>query len=390
MSTEAMNGSDIVIVGGGIYGASLAYALAKAGKQVMLLEANEIASGASGGPGERGVRANRRDIRELPIAALALDRWKTFQSTFEGGVGYRRIGGLQAFDVPYGHREHEVYGRMQAMTDIQNEMGVPTEILSREATLDKEPEMFSGVKWSMYCRNDGVGDHTFATQQFAKEARKAGAVIRTGAKVSEILHRGGEANGVKLDSGETITVGSKLIILANAGVKQLMKPIFTPQEPAPVWNIMPQMMYVSNPEGRKIHHLLSHAHRRLAVKQIPDGTIMLSGGVSVSHVGDNKMVGSLSATAVNLTDSIATLPFLEASSFIKVDASRTDTVALDGIPIIEQSVALSNTIYGYAWSGHGFAISLGFTHYFTEWVLSGKKPEALAPFAPSRFLKPAM
>ena len=387
MSTEAMSGSDILIIGGGIYGTSLAYELATVGKQVMLLEAGEIASGASGGPGERGVRANRRDIRELPIAALALDRWQAFQRTFEGGVGYRRIGGLQAFDLPYGQREHEVFGRLQAMTDIQNEMGVPTEILSREATLDKEPEMFSGVKWSMYCRNDGVGDHTFATQQFAAEAKKAGAVIRTGAKVADILHRGGAATGVKLTSGETISVGSKLIVLANAGVKHLMTPLFTPRELSPVWNIMPQMMYVSNPEGRKINHLLSHAHRRLAVKQIPDGTIMLSGGVSVSHVGGNNMVGSLSSTAINLTDSIATLPFLESASFIKVDASRTDTVALDGIPIIEQSITLPNTIYGYAWSGHGFAISLGFTHYFKEWIMTGTKPDALAPFAPSRFLK---
>ena len=28
---------------------------------------------------------------------------------------------------------------------------------------------------AMYCPNDGVGDHTFATRQFAKEAAKAGA-----------------------------------------------------------------------------------------------------------------------------------------------------------------------------------------------------------------------
>ena len=69
--SEQTNTSEVVIIGGGIYGASLAYQLALAGKTVTLLEAGEIACGASGGPGERGVRANGRDLRELPICALS-------------------------------------------------------------------------------------------------------------------------------------------------------------------------------------------------------------------------------------------------------------------------------------------------------------------------------
>src|SRR6478736_2454219 len=105
--SDHSNASEIVIVGGGIYGTSLAYQLASAGKTVTLLEAGEIAGGASGGPGERGVRANGRDLRELPICAVALKLWGDYQESFEGGVGFRRLGGVQVYDVSYGHREHE-------------------------------------------------------------------------------------------------------------------------------------------------------------------------------------------------------------------------------------------------------------------------------------------
>ena len=70
MTTQA-TASEIVIVGGGIYGASLAYELTQAGKTVTLLEADDIAAGASGGSGERGVRANGRDLRELPMATVS-------------------------------------------------------------------------------------------------------------------------------------------------------------------------------------------------------------------------------------------------------------------------------------------------------------------------------
>ncbi len=387
--TAKSNSADVVIVGGGIYGSSLAYELAKAGKNVTLLEANEIASGASGGPGERGVRANGRDIRELPIVALAQERWQHYQQKIEGGVGYRRLGGLWVVDKPYGQHTHEVMGLVESRCLIQSAMGAPTEFLDRDATHEKEPELSRNILGAIWSPNDGVGDHTFATQQFAKEAAKLGATVRTGAKVVEILHKGGEATGVKLADGEVVPVTGQLALMANAGMIDLLSPVLSDDERMPIWNIMPQMMYVTNPEGRKINHLLGHMHRRLAIKQLPDGTIMLSGGVSITYDKEGRLEGSLSATALNLNDAIATMPFIDRSSFVKVDASRTEATAIDLIPIIDRPDALANTIYGYAWSGHGFAISLGFTKYFTDWLLTGEKPEALEPFSARRYRDPA-
>jgi len=68
---------DFVIVGGGVYGAGVAWELARRGADVLLLEAQQIACGASGGLGKRGVRANGRDLRELPLMRLAYDLWPT-------------------------------------------------------------------------------------------------------------------------------------------------------------------------------------------------------------------------------------------------------------------------------------------------------------------------
>ena len=84
-----------------------------------------------------------------------------------------------------------------------------------------------------------------------------------------------------------------------------------------------------------------------------------------------------------------TLPFIDNSTLLKADASRVESVAVDTIPLVGQAEALPNTLYGYAWSGHGFAISLGFTKLFTDWIVSGRKPEALEPFSPARFHEPA-
>ncbi len=386
---SANSPSEVVIVGGGIYGTSLAYQLAKAGKTVTLLEAGEIACGASGGPGERGVRSNGRDFRELPICSLSLSLWKHYQETFEGGVGYRRLGGIKVYDVSYGHREHEVKGRMEAMAASQTSLGCPSQVWSRDEVLAREPELAGSIFGAVYCPHDGVGDHTFATRQFAKEAAKAGVTIRTGAKVAEILHAKGVASGVRLESGEVVAVGDRLVILANAGAEALLKPVLKAHETSPVWNLMPQMIYVTNPLNKTVNYLLSHAHRSLAVKQIPDGTLMLSGGAHVAYTPEGLWKGSLSAITQNVTDAIMTFPFIDNSSFVKADASRVEAVSADLIPLIGQPEALSNTLYGYGWSGHGFAISLGFTKLFTDWIVSGSKPDALKPFSPTRFHEPA-
>jgi glycine/D-amino acid oxidase-like deaminating enzyme len=53
-----------LVIGGGVFGTGIALEIAKSGRGVRLLEKQNIASGASGGPGRRGVRANGRDVRE--------------------------------------------------------------------------------------------------------------------------------------------------------------------------------------------------------------------------------------------------------------------------------------------------------------------------------------
>lgn len=65
-----------------------------------------------------------------------------------------------------------------------------------------------------------------------------------------------------------------------------------------------------------------------------------------------------------------------------------ETVCVDGIPVVDKPQALENTLYGYGWSGHGFAISLGITKFMSDWLIQGERPAALAPFTSARFTQP--
>jgi sarcosine oxidase, subunit beta len=77
-------GADDVIVGTGVHGAAVAWELARRGRDVLVLDAHGVASGGSGGPGERGVRANGRDARELPLAQRATELWPALADATAG------------------------------------------------------------------------------------------------------------------------------------------------------------------------------------------------------------------------------------------------------------------------------------------------------------------
>jgi glycine/D-amino acid oxidase-like deaminating enzyme len=62
-----------------------------------------------------------------------------------------------------------------------------------------------------------------------------------------------------------------------------------------------------------------------------------------------------------------------------------ESCAIDGIPIIGKIEAAENLIFGFAWSGHGFAIAPGVVAYLADWIMGGEEPAELAPFSPRRF-----
>ena len=158
--------SDYVIVGGGIYGCAVAWELAQAGEEALLLEAKTIASGASGGLGERGVRANGRDLRELPLMRLAYDIWPDLHEHIGRYTGYRRLGHLQLIE-----REVDLAGA-PAQVWTQNQQGFESRLLDAGQLRELEPQISENVIGAIYCPKDGVADHSATTRAVANAAGK--------------------------------------------------------------------------------------------------------------------------------------------------------------------------------------------------------------------------
>jgi sarcosine oxidase subunit beta len=89
---------DYVVVGAGVVGSAVAWELARAGREVVVLESNTVAGGASGGIGKRGIRTNGRDRRELPLMRRAHELWPALADAIDAPTGFERAGHLQLLD----------------------------------------------------------------------------------------------------------------------------------------------------------------------------------------------------------------------------------------------------------------------------------------------------
>ncbi len=370
--------AECVVVGGGIYGMATAWSLARRGADVLVLEAHEIAAGASGGLGKRGVRANGRDLRELPLMRLAYDLWPTLDVELGAATGFECTGHLQVYE-----RHHDI-GAAAVRARVQTAMGIPTVHLEGERVREVEPGLAVKVLGALHAPRDGVADHEATTRAYAAAAARAGARIRTGADVVGLVRGGERVQGVVLGDGSTVEVGRALLLLNNAGMLDLVARDLGCQ--LPVWNIFPQVVRSTPAPVAPFASYVGHLHRPVALKMIPGGSVMLSGGWRGRWNPETRRGETIPASVTgNWAEAVALFPAMADLAIAEAMADRAETTCLDLVPVIDRVPRASNVFLACGWSGHGWALAPALAPLVAEWVLSGITPDLLRPFSLSRF-----
>ncbi len=369
---------DCVIVGGGVYGVATAWELASRGMSVRVFEARTVAGAASGGPGRRGVRANMRDPRELPLMVEGYRRWPALEAELGFPVPFQQTGNLTLIE-----RDQDLESAA-ARVRLQNGLGIETRLLDRAALLEAEPGIGNAVQAALHCPHDGVAAHQATTMSFAAAAKRAGVAIDEHTAVERFETDGCRVTAVFTGDGERVTVDRACLLLANAGVAGLLKSGFGLE--LPIWNTALQVLLVQPRGQAEVRHLIGHASRTLAVKAEPDGRIMVSGGYRARWHADAHR-GEILAEAVrdNLAQAAAVFPELAGAHVVTADANHQEAMCVDGIPVIDRLDDASNLYYASGWCGHGWAIAPVVSRLLADWVVSGDRPGLLRPFSAARF-----
>jgi sarcosine oxidase, subunit beta len=172
--------ADVVIIGAGIVGLTIAYELARAGMQRIVVFEAGTPGQQSTGRSTGGIRRQFGSELEIQLTEAALDFYKPmfadpgFDGRFERD-GYLFLAGVEQRD------------QLLSAWHVQRSAGVPTEWLDRDAVLERypfiDPSNLSGATW---CAEDGFVDPWSIVQWLLQKCRSLGVVIRSQQPVREI------------------------------------------------------------------------------------------------------------------------------------------------------------------------------------------------------------
>ena len=197
-----LNHAEIVVVGGGVHGASAAYFLARAGKHVVLVEKRSVGAGSSGASGGI-IRCHYSNQVMVRLAHRAALMWPSLEEDLGRPVDYVQNGMIVA--VP-----PEDAKRLQDNVRMQRRLGVETAIVAVEEIRSRIPGFRTeGLALAAYEAEAGYADPYAAAAAFTHKARELGAEVLTRTTVTGIEMDGMRVRGVVTDRGR---IGAPLVV----------------------------------------------------------------------------------------------------------------------------------------------------------------------------------
>ncbi len=183
---------DVVVIGGGCVGASVAHHLAETGcTDVVLLEAGTLGCGSTS-KAAGGIRMQHADPLNTRLARRSLDEFTNFAQLTGSEIDFKQVGYLFLIDSL---ADLELFAAAGAM---QRDLGIPVEQLDPAAARDLVPQLdIDGLVGASFCALDGYATPEAVVQGYAASARRRGVRTRQGTAVSRVVVEQGRVVGVE-------------------------------------------------------------------------------------------------------------------------------------------------------------------------------------------------
>ncbi|MBL8103410.1 MAG: FAD-dependent oxidoreductase, partial [Anaerolineales bacterium] len=191
------NTADIVIIGGGVMGASAAYHLAKRGvKNIVLLEKENYFGTGATGRCAGGVRYQFSTDINVKLSIESLPMIEHFKEEIGQDVSYKQCGYLLVAT-----NEQEV-AMFKHNVDMQNKLGVATQLLNGDEVRARLPLMkFDDALAGTFNQKDGTVYPNSVVMGYVTAAQKMGVKAVSGAEVTGITVSGGNVEEVQTSLG---------------------------------------------------------------------------------------------------------------------------------------------------------------------------------------------
>jgi sarcosine oxidase subunit beta len=192
--------AEIVIIGGGIIGTSIAYHLAeKKAKGVLLLEKGRVGEGATA-KCAGGIRAQFSTEINIRFSLESLKTWDHFEEITGLDLGFRKVGYLFLATTD---QEWEI---LKLNVDLQRRLGIPVELLSPGELTHRWPYLrVDDLRGGTFCLWEGVAGPYEALTGFVRGARNGGVKIYENTEVLAIQRTKGGLFSVHTAQGDILS-----------------------------------------------------------------------------------------------------------------------------------------------------------------------------------------
>jgi len=372
---ESSQTADVVIVGGGVIGLSVARALAKRGlHNVIVVDKNEFgreASWAAGGILAPQVEADKDDDF-FRIACASRDLYPQFTEALQSETGIDAQ--LDTTGTLYAAFADDEEAEFRARFVWQQSQGLAVEWLDPESARKLEPELSERVCCALRFPNDFQVENRRLVSALLIANERLGVRLNQGCEALAIRTENGRVAGIETAHG---FISAPFVVLAaGAWTSSIASSTALPQiEIKPVRG----QMLSFNPNEQLARHVIYSSRGYL----IPRSDGRLLAGSTTETAGFEKRVTSEAVSAIT-SMAVEILPAL-ASLPVGASWAGFRPCAKDGLPVLGPTKRIDGLFYATGHYRNGILLAPITGELIAEAIVSSSSPPLLSSFSPDRF-----
>lgn len=367
----------VVVVGGGVLGASTGAHLVRAGARVTLVTSGVLADGASGRSLSWLNSSGERSPAYHYLRILGIDRYRTWRVSHSESARYLNFNGAIKW-ARSGKSLRDTYER-------ERSRGYDSIWLSRAEVSSRLPDVRPEAvarEGAIFNPGEGWIDLTHLVPALVAEARASGARVVENAGKADVIVEGGIARGVRLSGGHTI-VADHVVLATGAAVPGQLARLGVPVPDATV----PACVVFTEPLLIPIRTVLNTPS--VAIRPTPGGGIAMDAGWAERSiiVGPEGVPSIPQSTIDGLVAEAEKVLANGAALTVRHVGIGPKPIPGDGKPVVGEIDAVPGLSAIFTHSGATLGLILG--ELVAQEVVTGQKSPILDPFRIERFVTEA-
>ena len=382
---------DVIVVGGGIIGCSVAWQLSKRKQKVLVIERTDVASGSAGATDGFVGCYTKKPGPQLDLAIKSVKMFDTLQEELDTDINYERAaGGMQPV-------EDKIQWDMLSRTaELQQQHGIDVRMISAEEARKIVPGLNPNIYGALYCPTAGKVNPMYLSFAYCRAAKKCGAEFMYRTQVTDFIIENGHAVGVQTSKGNFYAgkiinacgswageaarlAGLDLPINPRKGQLAVTEPIdfyMSPTIQCARYNVIK-----FHPETIKDETVL-RLGSSMNIAQTAEGGLIIGGTREFAGFEDENTLEGIDTMMRRVLRFFPGLKDLHVIRYFSGFRPYTP----DGMPLLGEVKTLPGFYMAAGHEGDGISLSPITGRLIAELIVNGSCSHDITPFSPNRFL----